>query len=141
LVIAVPLSRLTPPVGGGSAFFVRPLARMNQQASSQSRSHSWLDLVALGFMSLSAPVISALIHSACVFQSGIRFYNAELWRLSEHLSLLDVISWIGGFGFPGLITFLVILPFRKSAVNSWMIWIGFVALWTFLLFKMEYAIN
>ena len=141
MAAALPLSRFTPRVGGGSAFYVRPLERMNQQPSSQARGHSWLDLVALGFMSLSAPVISALIHSACVFQSGIRFYNAELWRLSEHLSLLDVISWIGGFGFPGLITFLVILPFRKSALNSWMVWVGFVAFWTFLLFKMEIAYN
>jgi hypothetical protein len=119
----------------------RQLERMNQQASSPARSHSWLDLIALGFMSLSAPVISALIHSTCVFQSGIRFYNAELWGLSEHLCLLDIISWIGSFGLPALITFLVILPFRKSALNSWMVWIGFVALWTLILFKMEYAIN
>jgi hypothetical protein len=96
-------------------------------------------LFALGFLSIAAPVISAFIHSACVFHSGIRFYNAELWRLSEHPSLLDIITWIGGFSVLAIVTFLALLPFRRRALYCWIVWAFFIVLWTWFLFKMEIA--
>jgi len=102
---------------------------------------AWLDLIVLLLMSLAAPWIAALVHSACVFSSGIRFYNAELWRLLDARTFSDVFAWIGGFSMPGLITFLILLPFRKDRMLSWILWTCCALLWLGVLFEMEVAFH
>jgi hypothetical protein len=107
----------------------------------QPQGSTWLDFIALGFMSLAAPWIAAGIHSVCVFRSGIRFYNAEIWRLYEQPDFLGVLVWIGGFSVPGLVTFLILLPFRKLMLLRWIIWTCCILLWVGAFFKMEIAFN
>ena len=103
----------------------------------KSKNSSWTALVFLSLMAFSAPIIAALIHSICVFQSGIRFYNAELWQLRDVQNLQSVFAWLGGFGLFGAVTFLIILPFQKTIWSRWIVWICAVALWTIYLFKTE----
>jgi hypothetical protein len=98
-------------------------------------------------MSLAAPWIAACIHSACVFHSGIRFYNAEIGgsyfhgyvSSFEQPSFWKALTWIGACGTPGLITFLILLPFRKHTLLRWTLWICCIILWTGVLFQMEVA--
>jgi hypothetical protein len=99
---------------------------------------AWADWFALGLMAIAAPLIAALVHSTCVFQSGIRFYNAQIWGLDGFRSIL---AFIGGCGIPAIPTFLVLLRFRHQALARWLVWMAFIILWTWLLFKMEYAIQ
>jgi hypothetical protein len=120
---------------------------MSLQQSLQTRLPSWLDLLALGLMSLAAPWIAAYIHSACVFLYGFRFYNAEVGRIyfhgngavSEQPSFWIVFTWIGCFGIPAVPTFLALLPFRRRTSYRWIGWACFIILWTWLFFKMEIA--
>jgi hypothetical protein len=112
---------------------------MNFRYLSQARCPSWMDFLTLGLMSLAAPLIAALIHSAFVFYSGIRFYKAEIWRLSEHTDFWSILAWVGGLSVPGLITFLILLPFRKDTLLHWILWICCIILWTGALFITEPA--
>jgi hypothetical protein len=96
---------------------------------------AWADWFALVFMALAAPLIAALIHSSCVFQSGIRFYNAEIGGLDVR----SILTLVGGCGIPAIPTFFGLLPFRQRAMLRWLVWIAFIFLWTWLLFKMEIA--
>jgi hypothetical protein len=103
-------------------------------------------------MSLAAPLIAACIHSLCVFEHGIRLYNAEIGGIYFHGSMPPypqpslsfgeyILAVIGACGIPAIPTFLVLLPFRKRALYRWLIWTGFVVLWTWVLFQMEVAIH
>jgi hypothetical protein len=110
---------------------------MSRHQSSQVRSQSWLDFITLALMSLTAPWIAAYIHSALVVggYSGHTFRDAEIWSVSP--DLWSILSWIGACGAPGAITFLVLLPFRKRALFRWLVWLGFIALWTFMFIAHE----
>jgi len=110
--------------------------RMSSHQPSQGRSQSWLDFVTLGLMSIAAPGIAAFIHSLWVFHTGIRFYNAQVWGLDGFWS---VVSWIGACGVPAIPTFLVLLPFRRRALYRWLVWVGFIILWTWFFFATEFA--
>jgi hypothetical protein len=90
---------------------------------------------------MAAPWLAACIHSAIVFHSGIRFYNAELWRLADARTLTDILAWVGIFGAPGAITFLILLPFRKSKRLQWVFWICSVLFWLEILIQMEIAFH
>ena len=98
-------------------------------------------------MSLAAPLIAAFIHSICVFERGIRLYNAEIGGIYFHntppnLRLREYIfTIIGACCAPALLTFLALLPFRKRILHRWLIWSGFIVLWTWVLFEMEIAIK
>jgi hypothetical protein len=103
-------------------------------------------------MSLAAPLIAVWIHSVCVFERGIRFYNAEIGGIYFHgsmppypqpnISLFGyVLALVGACGIPAIPTFLVLLVFRKRAFYRWLTWAGFIILWTWVLFQMEIAIH
>ena len=114
---------------------------MQESLPTKTGSSSLIDLTVLALMSLVAPWTAAVIHSGCVFSSGIRFYNAELWRLLDAHTFGDILVWIGAFGIPGLITFFILLPFRKDKLLSWILWSCCVVIWLGLFFKMEIAIH
>jgi hypothetical protein len=114
---------------------------MNDCHLSEKKSPPWWNLIVLALMSLAAPCIAAFIHSACVFYSGIRFYNAELWRLSDQPGFWNVLARIGSYGGPGCVTFFILLPFRKHRLVSWIIWACCVILWLGVFFEMEIAIH
>ena len=114
---------------------------MKKPQSPQTQYPTWMGLITLGLMSLVAPLIAAFVHSAWVFHSGNRFYNAEIWRLSQQPDLWSIFTWIGGFGPLGAITFLVLLPFRKRMLLRWVLWICCIILCTDLLFKAEVALK
>jgi hypothetical protein len=111
---------------------------MNHQPASQARSRSWLDFVTVGLMSIAAPGIAAFIHSVWVFHTGIRFYNAQIWGLDGFWSIF---TWFGACGAPAIPTFLLLLPFRKRVLYRWAVWVACIILWTWLLFKMEFAVR
>jgi hypothetical protein len=103
-------------------------------------------------MSLAAPLIAACFHSLCVFERGIRLYNAEIGGIYFHgsmppypqpnLSLAgSIFALIGACGVPAIPTFLVLLPFRKRALYRWHVWVSFIILWTWVLFQLEVAIH
>jgi hypothetical protein len=116
------------------------------------RLRAWADWFALALISFAAPLIAAYIHSLYVFERGFRLYNAEIGGIYFHgsmppypppvLSLVDyILALIGACGIPAIPTFLVLLAFRKRALYYWLVWAGFIALWTWLLFQMEIAIH
>jgi hypothetical protein len=98
-------------------------------------------------MALAAPWIAAYIHSAFVFHEGFRLYNAEIggiyfhgnYLMTRQLSLSSILTWVGGCGLPATLTFLALLPCRSSLVFRWIVWAGFIALWTFACFQLEIA--
>lgn len=111
---------------------------------------AWSDLVGVAVMSVTAPWIAAYIHSACVFHRGFRLYNAEVGGTYFHGSMPPypqpslgwvLLSWIGGCGVPAILTFLLLLPFRKRVVFRWLLWVWCIAIWTWVCFKVEYAIH
>jgi hypothetical protein len=114
---------------------------MKERRLPKTRFSSWIDLTTLGLMSLVSPWAAAIIHSTYVFSTGIRFYNAELWRLADHHAVLDVLVWLGWFGIPSIITFLILLPFRNYRQLQWILWGCSVLIWLGLFFQMETAIR
>jgi hypothetical protein len=81
LALAVPLSRFTSRVGGGSAFYVRPLRAMNDKTKSVSPAFKGWTFV-----------ICSIFSSICCFQfAGSYFYEAP----------------IPFFAFPGVVMFVV----------------------------------
>jgi hypothetical protein len=113
---------------------------------------AWADWFTLALISLAAPLIAACIHSLYVFWRGIRLYNAEIGGIyfngsmppypQPSLSLADsILALIGVCVIPAIPTFLVLLAFRKRALYCWLVWAGFIVLWTWLLFQMEIAFN
>jgi hypothetical protein len=107
---------------------------------------AWADWFALAFMALAAPVIAAFIHSWCIYHGGYRLYNAEIGGAFFHgREAVDnpgvgmIIAMIGACGVPAIPTFLVLLAFRRWTFLRWLVWCGFIVLWTWLYFKMEFA--
>jgi hypothetical protein len=112
----------------------------------KSRFPAWADWIALGFMALAVPVIAAFIHSWFVYHRGYRLYNAEIGgayfhgrEAMDNPGVSTVITMIGACGVPAIPTFLVLLAFRRRALYRWIVWAGFIVLWTWLYFKMEFA--
>ena|SRR5260221_10921002 len=107
---------------------------------------AWAGWVTLALMSIAAPVVAGSIHSLRVFQRGFRLYNAEVG---------DAYFWNGGVGresvifaflaficrclLPAILTFAVLLPFRKRPQICRIAWIVSIALWTWFLFSAEIA--
>ena len=152
LRVAVPLSRFAVLMRRGSASYVRPLDHtMTFHQPFQMRLPAWADWLGLAFMSLAAPWIASYIHSWCVFHYTYRFYNADIGGIYFHGDMPPYpppsMRWwgifligIGGCGVPAIFTFLGLLPFRKRASYRWIVWAGFIILWTWLFFKMDIAI-
>jgi hypothetical protein len=127
---------------------------MNFNKPFQLRLPAWADWIALALMSIAAPLIATYIHSAWVFHSDYRLYNAEIGGIffrgvsgsmppfqEPSIGLRDILTLISGCGIPAILTFLALLPFRRRTLYRWIIWTGFIALWTWLLFQMEIAIH
>ena len=114
---------------------------MRHEQPSQPARKPPADWSALVFLALAAPVATALIHSTFVFRSGIRSYNAALWVFSGQHGLPDVLIWAATLSVEGLLTFLALLPFRRLGLYRWPAWVLCIALWTFLLSKMEVAVS
>ena len=112
---------------------------MNQHETHESRSQSWLDFITLGLMALAAPCIAVLIHSAYVIHTGYRMYNAEITGLGGSTPFFSILALLGGGGVPAVPTFLALLPFRRRVLYRWIAWVGFIIVWTFILFKLEIA--
>jgi len=98
LALAVPLSRFTPRVGGGSAFYVRPLTRMTQNRNIPTPLSvvSYLFLI-MGFMA-AIEILAGLTRGAFHFNLailgfwiffGLRRYSPG-WR-----TCALVFVWIG----------------------------------------------
>jgi hypothetical protein len=115
---------------------------------------AWADWPALALMSLAAPLIAAWIHSYCVFERGFRLYNAEIGGIffrgvsgsmppyqQPSIGFEDILTLISGCGIPAIITFLVLLPFRRRALYRWLVWAGCILLWTWVLFQIEISIH
>ena len=114
----------------------------------------WTDWFTLVLMSFSSPLIAAYIHSVCVFQRGFRLYNAEIggkyflgvngsmppYQLPS-FGLGDILALISGCAIPGILTFLIILSFRQRALYRWIVWTGFIVIWTWTLFQMEVSLH
>lgn len=111
----------------------------------------WADWLALVLMSFAAPLLAAWIHSFYVFEYGFRFYNAEIGGIyfrgsmppysQPGLSFTEAsLVVISGCSVPAVPTFLVLLLFRKRVLHRWLVWAGFVILWTGVLFQLEIAI-
>jgi hypothetical protein len=114
--------------------------------SFKLRFPAWADWFALALMAFSAPVIAAFIHSLFVYHSGFRLYNAEFGgayfhgrEAMENAGTLTMLTIAGACGVPAIPTFLVLIPFRRRTLYRWIVWAGFVILWTWLYFKMEIA--
>ncbi len=104
----------------------------------------WLGLV---LMSFSASLIAACIHSLYVFDRGSRLYNAELggFFFNDGMSgytvpnLRGLLLWSSRGAVAAVLTFLVLLFFRKRAAYRWLAWISFVVFWTWVCFNTEIA--
>jgi hypothetical protein len=100
--------------------------RMNFYQSYRGLFTVLIDWLGLMLMSLTAPVIAYFV---LVFYCCLRF-DADTnfpWLLA-------------GFVFcplPAIPTFLVLLPFRRRVLYRWIIWTGFIFLWTSLLFAFQ----
>jgi hypothetical protein len=97
-------------------------------------------------MSFLAPLTAAFIHSIFVFQGGLRFYNAEIGGIyflcnEGQSSLRAIILLVVVCGVPAIPTFFVLIPFKKRALYRWVVWIGFVMLWTWFYFQTEIALK
>ena len=138
MALSVPLSRFTSRVGGGSAFYVRPLAHMNPLSSSQTRGQSCLDWIGLGFMSIAAPAIAGFIRCCCTriagdFHLGTLSYSVDNLDLDGFSIILNLCSILV------IPTFLVLLPFRRRVLFRWMTWMCCTILWTLLLSRIGFA--
>jgi len=105
---------------------------MNYRYLYQTRCPQRLDLIALGLMSIEATLIAALFYSSYIFYSGhssSQFYNVEFWRLSKQYGFWSI-------GIPTLISFLILLPFRKRTLLRWIFWICCTVFWIGALFIM-----
>ena len=109
-------------------FAIPVLSRTPQQRSS--RLHWFL----LAGMALTAPLFADSIHTLCVVSKGIRFYNAELGRLT------DPLFW-DFWSVRSTVTFLLLCPVAKVPLRHRTMWICCVVLWTYLDFNSEVAIH
>lgn len=114
----------------------------------QFRFPTWADWLGLAVMAIAAPMNAALIHSYCVYERGIRFYNAEIGGEYFHPSgtvgptgLLAFFNLMLGCGILGIPTFLALLPFRKRPLIRWLVWTGSIFLWTAMFFQMEITLR
>jgi hypothetical protein len=114
-----------------------------------TRLPAWSDWVPLGLMAVAAPWIAAYVHSELVFVRGFKLYNAEIggiyffhdWPPPPPPNLGTALLCASGFGVPAMITFVSLLPFRKSAALRWLAWICSIAIWVWAYFRLEYALH
>lgn len=104
------------------------LSRPSQPQSTRSR---WLVLIA---MALAAPVLADCVHTLCVVNGGIRFYNAELSHAASPL------FWVS-LAVRGALALLLIWPFARTPLRHRTMWICCVGLWTYLDFKSEVVLR
>ena len=127
---------------------------MNFYHPFRVRLPSWSDWFGLVLMSIAAPLIAAWIHSLCVFERGFELYNAEIGGIYFHgvsgsmppyqqpvAGWRDIVTMFSGCGVPAILTFLVLLPFRRRALYRWPVWAASIVLWIWLLFQMEITIH
>jgi hypothetical protein len=112
---------------------------MNVFQPFRLRFPAWADWTALFFMALAAPLIAALIQSVCVFRSEHSIYQAVIGGAYFHAvekPLLDTIGFIlVSCGIGGILTFQFLVPFRQRPLYRWLVWLGAIAVWTWLLFS------
>lgn len=125
----------------------RPPARMHLCELLKVRLPAWADWFALLAMAFAAPMVAICVHSAWVFYTGFRVYNAEIGgayflpgsggrgppmsSIAHHLVVLCLVL--------ALPTFLVLLPFRRLALERWMLWAYFIFFWLCMAFHAEVA--
>ena len=94
-------------------------------------------------MALAAPLIAALIQSVCVFHSDHWIYQALIggayFHAVEKPGLATIVFILGSSGIFGIITFPILVPFRERALYRWLVWIGSIAVLTWLCFSTEVA--
>ena len=81
-----------------------------------------------------APLLADSLHSAWVVSSGIRFYNAELGRVS--MPGFWVFTALRGF-----ISFLILWFFARIRFRDIGVWCCLTGLWTLLDLEMEITIR
>jgi hypothetical protein len=105
----------------------------------------WVEWCSLALTAWAAPAIAILIHSLVVYDRGLTLYNAQIGggyffdgsrESFDHILLLATACTI-----PAIPTFLALLPFRTRTILRWCVWMASVSLWTWLLFKSEFAIK
>src|ERR1035441_8852106 len=103
---------------------------------SQMRPCAWTDLVVL---SVASPLIAAGIQSVCIFYSHFRIYQAIIGGAYFHTvddpGFATLVSILWGCGIFGVPTFFVLLPFRRRSLYCWLVWVGSIAIWTWLLYN------
>jgi len=131
----------------GTADF-KETAEVPKWLTFQVRLPAWADWFALTGMALTAPAIAQCIHSVCVFLRGYRPYNAEIGgAFFHHGSGIDdqsgtaILRFLGGCGLAAIPTLLALLPFRRQTRYRWLVWTGFIAIWTWALFSLEVAVK
>ena len=95
---------------------------------------AWLRWFLAAGMALAAPALADSIRTLSVVSGGIRFYNAELSRIS------NPVFWVV-LGVRSVLTFLLLLPFGKMPLRHRTMWVCCVGLWTYLDFKSEVALH
>ena len=97
---------------------------------------AWADWFALILLALAAPLIAACIQSVWVFSSDYRIYQALIggayFDAIEEPGLAIIVFIIGSCLICGIPTFFVLLPFWWRALPRWLVWIGAIAVWTWL---------
>lgn len=96
-------------------------------------------------MAWASPAIAILIHSLSVYHRGIQLYNAHIgggyFFDGSRESFGHILLLVTGCAIPAIPAFLTLLPFRNRKVLRWCVWAASVLLWTWLLFKNEFAIK
>jgi hypothetical protein len=103
-------------------------------------------------MAVVAPWVAACIQSLRVFYSDFRLYNAQLGgvyfdnmgdftRLQPQQVPAWIMELICRYAGLGLVTFLVLLPFRKFLLYSWVAWAFFICLWMTIFSMAEVALK
>jgi hypothetical protein len=104
-----------------------------------------LDWVGLVLLSLTAPLIAACIQSVFVVFSDHWIYQAVIGGAYfldvEKPGASTILFILGSCGALAIPTFLILRPFRQRVLYRWLIWIGFVALWTWCYFATEICIK
>lgn len=122
---------------------------MGNTQTSQARGSRCLDLLGLGLMSIAAFWGAACIQSVRIFLGYSQLYNAplgnayffNLWyhtfkTYNEAMSRSIEVLLVECAG-AGVLTFLVLFPFRRRALHRWGAWCCSVVVWLYVLHKSE----
>ena len=110
---------------------------------------AWADWFALLAMAVAAPMIALFFDSFWHFFTGFRLYQAEVGGayfypgsggVGPPVSLL-VFHFFELCGALAIPTFLVLLPFRKRALVRWIVWAGFIVVWSWFAYQMRAVVR